>query len=248
MTTLPFYKDITMLTNLLIATALLTASSMSQAAPIDIAFGGVLNQGLFSECIGQDPIGCNDWSHVPLADTSFYDGINFAVGDNFSGTMSYDAEGAIYNVFGDTAYYFGWDGLSVTSDFEIGGEQSFLPGFSSLEYASANVTNSERFDVLNVDQLGFTGSWTVLVSLELFDFSGTMLDSYELPSLVGLTNNSWNTFSITFMDNMTDAQYRFSGDLSEFTMASSSIAAPATYAVFGSALLALMAFRRRTSL
>ena len=81
----------------------------------------------------------------------------------------------------------------------------------------------------------------------MFDFSGTMLDDLALPTELNLTANSWNTFSVTFLNDLTDDQYRFTGDLDKFAMNSVGVAGPATAIVFASALFGLISVRRRKS-
>jgi len=243
------------LKKLSIAAALLTVSATSQAVSVDMSFSGVITEGSLSSCIDEEAGICNDWSNIALANTAFHNDVDFSVGNSFSGitNMHFDGTPGTVDIFDDYAYYGGWEdlegwkGFSASSQFEVGSEQSSNPAFSNLESDMAVVTNADDYDVFSVTQVGILDDWSVLVSLDLFDFGATMLDDLSLPTDIELTDNSLNTFSITFMNNLSQDQYRFSGELDNFAMTSTSVAAPATNIVFASALFALMAFRRKTS-
>jgi hypothetical protein len=227
------------------AVGLLVFAGAAVATPVTLSYSGTVDRVSYADCTSLNNSGsCTAWTNTNVASSDFVNGNLISVGSSFSGSFTYDTDTPL-GPFGMSS-----DGRQATyldaglsASLQVG--MASLPASPWLPFAStggsvAVIDNRYGWDSLYLSR-SYSGPALFASShLSLFNYSGTLFDSFAMPPSIPASSINGSVFNVGFLRRSDGDQLQVFGTISGFSFSSAvPEPPPAVLATLGGMMVAL---------
>lgn len=230
----------------LLSTLALVAVAPAFATNVTVTYAGKINSIMYADCKTFVNSSCSAWDFSTIMTAHGPADAQVSTGEAFSGSFVYDAGALLSGLPGDgrQAVYLN----AVTANFiapHLVLPSAALP--ASGRGSVSVVDNRYGSDAFYIAQSFFSPQWYGQVSLYLGDSTGTLFNSFELPTTLEPASFNTNLFQVVLLYRPDGDQVHVMGALTSLSFASA-VPEPSVWGMLlAGGLVAAAASRRRAS-
>lgn len=210
-----------------------------------IEYTGTFNRMYYSDCQTYSTYGsCNSWNFTDQSTSSFFDGLVISVGDQFTGSFSYNANALLSGISSD-----GYQAVYLQSIYN----STLSSNIFSLPMNTLSSTGNGDYSVVNgrygwdsfyVASYFSNPSWFTGIIFNPMDHDGTVFSDFTAPSELELSDFESPYFSMFFLRKSDGDQLQIRGTLSSISTIAP-VPEPSTILLLGAGLAGIGLYERR---
>jgi len=215
-------------------TLLLSISSNASAVLMKFNFSGTLDKIRQSDCISCE-----------LASSDFYQGSEFSIGDSFKGNFQYET---------NSSYSLSDDGFQAThlravTEHAFSIEENNFPSMSLQSESSGHLSIiNDRVSIWKSDSYFVTHlyrgtDWFMHTFVSLADNSGSIYNSFDIPTTFDTTDFSSMIFHVGFLRKSDSLQLHLDGNITNISV--QPVPVPGSVWFFGSAIIGIIGIYKK---
>ena len=210
------------------------------------SYSGYLSSMFYADCLTYNSYGsCNSWDFEYPSNSSFFEGVNFFIGDTFSGRFTYDTEAILSGISSDgsQAIY-----LNAITDYSFSmGEYDIADNNIPKTTGSVSIVNNRgNYDSFFTSQSFSSPDWFSSIIVDLQDNTGLVYDNFSIPEILNMDDFSFTNFDMAFLRKADGDQLHLNGRLTELTV-TAPVPEPSTLLllIVGIGALGMLSWKRK---
>jgi len=196
----------------------LFCAGCANAAPITLSYSGTISQAFYADCQAYDAGGgCTAWDDHDISSTDFLYGQQVRVGDFFAGSFTYDPQTALSGMSADghSAVYLG----GVLGSQLIAGALRLPASLPRSDNGAVLIEDNglHGYDSFYLSDWLSDAKFFASVTLDLMDSSGSIFDSFAMPTHAALADFTAPYFEVGLLRRSDGDQVHLYGDISHLT-------------------------------
>ena len=224
-----------------------SVSHSASAALISYGYSGSITSMKYADCISYRATGsCSSWEHKDLLSSTAYKDLLFSIGDQFSGSYTYNTVTEIS--LSEDGYQGTYLNALSDTDFQMENFSEPESGFLN-ESDSASVVDGRYGSDLFATRKGYLFSdWYVGINTTLIDNTGSVFTGLGLPESLDLDDfSSYRNMSLVFLRRSDGDQLRLEGQITDLSASNRiyDIPEPSSLMLLSAGILGLASTRYR---